>query len=750
MIGGAQGAFGQSRGGEGMLIVPGRNDPQRIGPYVVLRKVGGGGMGVVYLGVAGDQVPAAVKVIRPEYAEDPGFRRRFAQEARSSARVSGPGVAEVLAHGLNAAPPWLATEFVAGPSLGDAVRKRMPVDVAPLGALLAAALRRIHDKSVVHRDLKPSNVMLGAAGPVIIDFGIARAYEDTRLTGTGAIGTSGYIAPEYLGHGHFDTRSDVFALGAVLAFAALGHSPYGDGHPAAVNVRVLSQEPDLAGLDPALGDLLRACLAREPADRPTLARLEGALSGLPGGDQRWPPRGLAREITRRVREVDGLVAHHEPTAADAGRSRFHETRTRTAGQRPVAPPSPPSPGPSGPTGPTVTPPRGRATSPGPDLSTFDPPTPRPRPRLPRRSLLLGLAALSATGLTAYAVADLFQGDPPDPRQNWRFAPSDEMGDSVLADGALYLGAYSDDHLYAVDAATGEERWAYAAGGPMTEKPVVIGTTVFAASEDDRLHAVDIRTGRRRWAVSMPSMSGAAVAAGGGRVLARDADGVLYGIDPANGRRRWSYGTGGGWPTNQLPVAGGTVFALVYPSGVLHAVNIATGKRRWSFEGAGEVDSLLSPSVHDDTVCLGTADGWVYALDAGSGKQRWKRRPGDKAVNDVRVDGTGVYVHCQDQYFYALDPGTGKTRWRHRIGPATRGVAVADGTVYAGRSHPSKLLALNSRTGKSRWEIELKEPVDLPGSWPWGEREARISSGIHLSGENVWFTALGLYSFRIAE
>ncbi|MFC8829058.1 serine/threonine-protein kinase [Streptomyces sp. NPDC057137] len=731
--------------------MPGRNDPQRIGPYAVLRKIGGGGMGVVYLGVAGDEVPAAVKVIRPEYAEDPGFRRRFAQEARSSARVSGPGVAEVLAHRPDADPPWLATEFIAGPSLADAVRERMSMDVARLGALLAAALRRIHDKSVVHRDLKPSNVMLGAAGPVIIDFGIARAYEDTRLTGTAAIGTSGYIAPEYLGHGRFDTRSDVFALGAVLAFAALGHSPYGNGHPAAVDVRVLTQEPDLAGLEPALGDLLRACLSREPADRPTLARLEGALSGLPGGDRRWPPRGLAGEIARRVREVDDLVARYEPTAADAGRSRLHETRTRTAGRRPVAPPVPQPSGPSGPTTQPVPPRRGRATSPDPDLSTFDPPV-RPlrlRPPLPRRGLLLGLAALSATGLTAYAAVDVFQGDPPDPRQNWRFAPSEQMGASVLADGALYLGAYSDDHLYAVDAATGEERWSYAADGPMTGKPAVLGGTVFAASDDNRLHAVDIRTGRRRWVVLMPVMGGAAVAAADGRVLARDADGVLHGIDPASGRRRWSYTPGGSWPTNLTPVAGGTVFALVFPTGVLHAVNTTTGKRRWSFEGAGEVDSLLSPSVHDGTVCLGTAEGWVYALDARSGKQRWKRRPGDKAVNDVRVDATGVYVHCQDQYFYALDPGTGRTRWRRRIGAATQGVAVAGGTVYAGRSHPTKLLALNSLTGKSRWEIELKEPVDLPGSWPWSEREARISSEIHLSGDNVWFTALGLYSFRVA-
>lgn len=730
-------------------MVPGRNDPQRIGPYAVLRKLGGGGMGVVYLGVAEDEAPAAVKVIRPEYAEDPGFRRRFAQEARSSARVSGPGVAEVLAHGLNADPPWLATEFVPGPSVADAVRDHLMMDVAPLGALLAAALRRIHDESVVHRDLKPSNVMLGAAGPVIIDFGIARAYEDTRLTGTGAIGTSGYMAPEYLRYGRFDTRSDVFALGAVLAFAALGRSPYGTGHPAAVDVRVLSQEPDLTGLAPELSDLLRACLSREPADRPTLASLERALSRLPGGEQRWPPRGLAGDIARHVREVDALVARYEPTAVDAGRNRLHETRTRTAGQRPPPPRSPQPPGPSGPTAPPVTLGRGRATSPDPDLPTFDPPVRTVRLRLPRRGLLVGLAALSATGLTAYAAADLFQGDPPDPRQNWRFAPSDEMGESVLADGALYLGAHSDDHLYAVDAATGEQRWSYAADGPMTEKPAVIGTTVFAASEDNRLHAVDIRTGRRRWAVPMPSMGGAAVAAADRLVLARDADGVLYGIDPANGRRRWSYGTGGAWPVNQLPVAGGTVFALVYPSGVLHAVNTATGKRRWSF-GGGEVDSLLSPSVHDGTVCFGTAEGWVYALDAGSGKQRWKRRPGDKAVNDIRVDGTGVYVHCQDQYFYAVDPGTGKTRWRRRIGAGTQGVAVADGTVYAGRSHPTKLLALNSLTGKSRWELELEAPVDLPGSWPWSEREARISSGIHLSDGNVWFTALGLYSFRIAD
>lgn len=711
----------------------GRVDPQLIGPYTVLRRLGGGGMGLVYLGVGGTGRAhglAAVKVIRPEYAEDRQFRRRFAHEARTSARVSGPGIAAVLSEGVDENPPWLATEFVPGPSLGEAVRTYGPLDVRRLGVLLAAALRQIHVSGLVHRDLKPSNVMMGNSGPVIIDFGIARAYEDTRLTRTGVVGTSGYIAPEYLRHGRFDARSDVFALGAVLAFAASGRSPYGTGHPAAVDVRVLSEDPDLTGIDPPVADLLRACLARDPAERPTPARLETALSNLPGGAPPWPPPALSAEIARRTREAAEQVGY-VPTVVDPAADPLHGTRTRTAA-RPVPPVSQPQPQPSS----------QRSLRPDPPvLQGFSPPAGSGRRRLPRRKLLLGLAALSATGAGAYTLAGVFQEEQPDPRQNWHFAPGSEMGEAVMADGTLYLGSHKNNNLYAVDAATGRRRWVYTAKSGMADKPAVLGTTVFAASSEGRLHAVDIASGRRRWSVPLASLGGVSVAAGDRLLYARATDGYLYGLDPATGRRRWRFQTGEGMPTGRTPVAEDTVFAMTN-RGVLHAVDGFTGRRRWKFSATGDTTSG-SPAVHGGTVCLGTREHWVHALETASGKQRWKRRLGG-SINDVQVQGDAVYVHCQDQFLYALDARTGKQRWRCEIGAGTEGVAVAGDTVYAGRSHPSKFLALDSRTGKPRWEVPLRDPSALP----WSEDEARISSEIHISGRNAYFTALGLYSFRI--
>ncbi|MFI5938860.1 serine/threonine-protein kinase [Streptomyces uncialis] len=641
----------------------------------------------------------------------------------------------MLCHGADEDPPWLATEFVPGPSLGEAIRTYGPLDVRRLGVFLAAALRQIHLAGLVHRDLKPSNVMLSDGGPVIIDFGIARAYEDTRLTGSGPVGTSGYIAPEYLGHGRFDARSDVFALGAVLAFAASGRSPYGTGHPAAVDVRVLSEEPDLTGIDAPVAHLLRACLARDPAERPTSARLGTELSGLSGGAPPWPPPVLAAEIARRTREAAEQVGY-VPTVGDSPDDPLRGTRTRTAA-RPVPPPHPQRP-----THPHPESLPQRSSRPDPPLSQGSSrPAGAGRRRLPRRKMLLGLAALSTAGAGAYRVADLFQDEPPDPRQNWHFAPVREMGEAVMAGGTLYLGSHENSNLYAVDASTGRQRWVYEAESRMAHKPAVLGTTVFAASWENKLHAVDITTGRRRWSVPLAGPEGGAVAAGDKLVYARAPDGYLYGLDPATGRRRWRFRTGEGMPTGRTPVAAGTVFVMTN-DGLLHAVDGSTGRSRWKFSATGDTTSG-SPAVHGGTLCLGTEERWVHALDTASGEQRWKRRLGG-AIGDVHVQGDAVYVHCQDQFLYALDARAGTQRWRCQIGPGTEGVAVDGDTVYAGRSHPTKLLALDSRTGKPRWEVRLRNPSALP----WGEDHARISSEIHVSGRDVYFTALGLYSFRI--
>jgi eukaryotic-like serine/threonine-protein kinase len=255
-------------------------DPARIGPYVPLGLLGSGGMGRVYLARHADDAPglAAVKVIRPEYAEGPDFRRRFEREAAVHGRVRTPRAPHLLGTGFDDALLWMATEYLPGLSLAEAVRDcglLEPAGVWRLVAELGEALSALAAAGVVHRDLKPSNVILSPRGAHVIDFGISRAADSSAITTTGnRVGTAAYMAPEYLREGHCDAASDVFSLGCTIVYAATGHAPFGDGTGVDVMHRVAFEAPDaevmaeLAASDPALAALLSACLAKDPAGRP--------------------------------------------------------------------------------------------------------------------------------------------------------------------------------------------------------------------------------------------------------------------------------------------------------------------------------------------------------------------------------------------------------------------------------------------------------------------------------------------------
>jgi serine/threonine protein kinase len=252
-------------------------DPRQIGPYQLCARLGAGGMGRVFLGFSPDGRAVAVKVIHPQFAGDPEFAHRFRQEARTARMVSGAYTAPVMDAGLDDERPWLATEYVPGPSLAEAVRDWGPLPEAAVWRLadgLVAALRAIHDCGMVHRDLKPANVLLTFDGPRVIDFGITRTLEGATVTVTGTVmGTPAFMPPEQAEGLHVGPAGDVFSLGSVLAFAATGSLPFGGGEPAAVLYRVVHARPDLSALPGQLRDLAAACLAKAPADRPSLTRL---------------------------------------------------------------------------------------------------------------------------------------------------------------------------------------------------------------------------------------------------------------------------------------------------------------------------------------------------------------------------------------------------------------------------------------------------------------------------------------------
>ena len=259
-----------------------RWDPDQIGPFTLLGRLGAGAMGQVYLARSTAGRLVAVKTIKIELAEEPGFRARFGREVAAARRVSGVFTAAVVAADSEAELPWLATAYVPAPTLSRLVKACGPLPVPAvrwLAAGCAEALESIHLAGLVHRDLKPSNVLVAPDGPRVIDFGVARAAERIQLTATrGAVGTPAYMAPEQARDSqHASPASDVYSLGATLLFAATGHGPYQGETVMDVLVKLATEHPDLAGLPPDLAALIMACLERSPRMRPTSAAL---LTGL--------------------------------------------------------------------------------------------------------------------------------------------------------------------------------------------------------------------------------------------------------------------------------------------------------------------------------------------------------------------------------------------------------------------------------------------------------------------------------------
>ncbi|MFE2266660.1 serine/threonine-protein kinase [Streptomyces griseosporeus] len=402
-------------------------DPRRVGRYRIVARLGAGGMGQVYLGRSPGGRAVAVKVVRPELAEDPDFRKRFAREVAAARRVNGVFTAGVVDADAEGTPAWLATGYVPGMSLGEAVSRhgRWPAEaVLALGAALAEALEAIHAAGVIHRDLKPSNVLLAADGPRVIDFGISVVGGASALTGTGmVVGTPGFMAPEQVVGGPVGTACDVFALGAVLAYTATAVPPFGTGPAHAVNFRAVYEEPDLGAVPPALRELIGPCLAKGAADRPALPELleqltEGAeddpVTGLALASTDWLPAPVAGElrdslsIDRPARPAASVGAPLEsephPAPGESGPSDAAEPAEHAALPEPHEPAEPHRT-----TATVALLPASAAKAP----AASTPSLPRPT----RRHILLAVAGVTAAAGVSTAIAAVAErydkdGDPP--------------------------------------------------------------------------------------------------------------------------------------------------------------------------------------------------------------------------------------------------------------------------------------------------------------------------------------------------
>ncbi|MEU0004219.1 protein kinase [Streptomyces sp. NPDC006314] len=333
----------------------GAGDPQRIGAYRLLARLGAGGMGNVYLARSDRGRTVAVKLVREELAEQEEFRARFRQEVQAAQRVGGYWTAPVLDADTEAAVPWVATGYVAGPSLQQVVGRdhgALPErSVRILAAGLAHALQDIHAAGIVHRDLKPSNVLVTIDGPRVIDFGIARALETTSVGGEGLtrtgslVGSPGFMAPEQVRGDRITSACDVFCLGSVLAYAATGALPFGTANTGvhALMFRIAQEEPDLAGVPEGIADLVRDCLRKEPGARPSLDVIlarTGAEDTVAGGRSRdpWLPGSLVAQLGRHaVRLLETEDPQGDGAAASSGAGVSGDARPSAGPGLPLAP-----------------------------------------------------------------------------------------------------------------------------------------------------------------------------------------------------------------------------------------------------------------------------------------------------------------------------------------------------------------------------------------------------------------------------
>ncbi|MFF9848233.1 protein kinase domain-containing protein [Streptomyces litmocidini] len=637
------------------------DDPAAVATYRLLARLGSGGMGTVYLARTPGGRTVALKTVHARLATDPAFRSRFRLET-DAARIIGArhGAAVVDADPL-AETPWLATEYVLGPPLDDAVALGGPLPeptVRALGAALAGALAQLHSSDVVHRDLKPSNVLVTAYGPKIIDFGIARAAGDDHLTRTGAAaGTPAFMSPEQASGEEHTAAGDVFALAGVLVFAATGHGPFGTGSPADLLYRVRYAEPDLTGVPEALVPLLTACLSKDPSSRPTTGTLTEHLHDGHGDFADHLPPLLLADIARRATDVWLHVPHRLPAPAESA------------------------------------------------VSETVPHTPLSR----RRALLLGggsLLGLAGAGAGAWA----WVGSRADAGSSPTAAGPTAIPATTASDGApaaLWRGEHLDREesitpllagdvvgfaetvsFRALDTRNGTELWAdtmpepyqittdgthfYASDGPSDGPPVL------------RIRTLAARTGKETAPlIELKGFEGSQfgtflLAASGGRLFAASLVGRQT-DDPEHGRH-------------------------------LLAVDLHTGKEIWRQPLTSHNARPLLSRVVGGLLILGRnsddLDSFdLQARDVRTGHRLWQRslplkdslyfRPGQLATDDR-------HVYLGGDRLRALRLADGTVAWEHGTGSAFGMPAVSDGLVHVNKAGRG-LVVVSADEGAARWE-----------------------------------------------
>ncbi|MFI8071891.1 PQQ-binding-like beta-propeller repeat protein [Streptomyces sp. NPDC086033] len=667
------------------------NDPESVGGYRIESRIGTGGMGVVYLGRSASGRAVAVKVVHTRYADNPEFRARFRQEIAAARRVSGAFTAPVVDADPEAQRPWMATAFVPGRTLADRVDESGPLDwpaLRRLGTELAEALREIHRAEVVHRDLKPSNVLLleseGDDGAVrVIDFGISRAADSDVRTQTGMVmGSPPFMAPEQFSRPHeVGSAVDVFSLGAVLVYAATGHSPFEAENAYLAAYNTVHGEPRLGELPEQLRPLVSRCLAKEPTDRPTsgevLERLAGLPEELPGGrpaeevsqapeirttDVVTSPLGHMGPVRqkRRGRKLWAAVAavallggagaaavavvEHEPASTvdefDALAPRTTPSGTTPAGWRPW---------------------HNALGAGGKDESMSIGPSCTPD----------ALGVFCASEQVA-----LMRLNPATGNVEWTKPMSRKQVSSfsvrgpVVHDGVVFVyGADRSQGVDAYDGRTGERLWQLK--GPLGEFDSLGGVLLVRlgqldSSDTARYAAYEPRTGKELWRRELTSTSASPFYEGPKDTLYADLRGGEGGIARLDARTGRTLGRVDA-PKGDLWLAtvhDGTAYYARWEddSGVSAAFfvqDLSSGKTR-RIDFPWSVEPEAPPLVQGDTMYIfDYGHETLLALDVKKGKPLWSSSRDLRVFSEPAYHAGRLYVTMPDTSIVALDPRTGK-------------------------------------------------------------------------------------------
>ncbi|MFI2350350.1 PQQ-binding-like beta-propeller repeat protein [Streptomyces sp. NPDC019443] len=662
----------------------GTGDPLRLGPYRLLGVLGEGGMGKVYFGQDNTGRTAAVKVLRPELAHDQNLAQRFVREAQMAQAVTSTGVARVLGVHTEGGRPWIATEFLTGPTLDQAVGTHGPFDgsaVRALAAAIARTLTDIHTAGLVHRDLKPSNIVLTSSGPRVIDLGIARPEHGLTLTTTGEVPiTPGYGAPEQVLGQRVGAPADVFSLGAVLVYAASGARAFDGGHVAAVQYEVVHGEPQLGPVPEQLRPLIAPCLSKDPAFRPTPGQITGAFAPPRGADRVWRHGPLASDIKQRENTVHELTTLVSGSGTSQRISRRRLITTLAVGGTVLAagggsaawwmrgreerdpfalPPAAKAPEARPLSATTVS---GRKPTPlwGP-LPVIAKESPGP---LPVRDVIV--VGAKSGGIAAHSVID--------GKRRWTAPEVDVAGGYRSLSDVLIAAVDTKGMLVTFVASTGEPRWK----APAEAKNIVAtdDTAVYVATKAGELRSISRSNGEILWTVRVPvdlkTKSPTGTAARGRLVVASGAEaGDVVAVDAGDGHELWKLGNPSsidGAPVS--PVISGDI---VYINGAtLTARSLADGNEHWASSRIldGKTQPAGPPLIHGNTVYV-TEGPHIGGYSDEEGTEEWKSVKDYFIYSPVAVQGNGVFAISSgsavpDVNVWAIDQDSRKKAWTYPL------------------------------------------------------------------------------------